>query len=97
VAQPGGNTAESVRNLWVARTSTFVTQLLLAAMFLGVAATLLVPGTPSIVSRVMGLVAALASGLSLGVVLALVGWRRMIRRHMAVDHPGVPVPLKPRP
>ena len=95
--QPGGTTPEPVHNLWVARTSTFLTELFLAAMFLGVAATLLVPGTPSMVSRVMGLFAALASGLSLGVVLALVGWRRMIRRHMAVDHPGVPVPLKPRP
>lgn len=94
--QPGG-TPESVHNLWVARTSTFLTELFLAAMFLGVAATLLVPGTPSMVSRVTGLLAALASGLSFGVVLALVGWRRMIRRHMAVDHPGVPVPLKPRP
>ena len=57
-------------------------------MFLAVAAALLVPGTPSMGSRVVGLVAALASGLSLGVVLALVGWRRMIRRHMDVDHPG---------
>lgn len=95
--QPGGTTPESVHNLWVARPSTFLTELFLAAMFLGVASTLLVPGTPSMMSRALGLVAALASGLSLGVALALVGWRRMIRRHMALDHPGVPVPLKPGP
>lgn len=86
-----------VRGLWEPPRSAFVTQALLGVMLLVMAVTALLLGEPGAWDRVIGLGAALMAGMSFGVVLGLFGMRRMVRRHMAADHPGVPVPQKPRP
>jgi len=44
----------------------------------------------------MGLVAVFVSGLTFGVILGLFRQRRMVHRHMATDHPDVPVRDGPR-
>ncbi len=51
---------------------------------------------PTAWERFLGLAAALVSGLALGIGASLHRQRRMVSRHMASQHPGVPVPAKPR-
>lgn len=73
-----------------------VTELVTSVVLLGVALSNLVSEDPTAWERFSGLAAALVSGLSLGVGLTLYLQGRMVQRHMAAQHPGVPVPASRR-
>ena len=83
-----------VHGLWIHPRATLVTQPLLASMFLLLAWGNLFGDHSNTWDRAMGFAQALLSGLLFGVTLTVIMWRRMVRRHMDADHPGVPVSSK---
>ena len=81
--------------LWEPPRTTIVMEIVLGVVMLGVAATNL-GADPTGWERVGGYLAALVGGLAIGVGLCLVHQGRMVRRHMATQHPGVAIPSAPK-
>jgi len=80
--------------LWAPTWFSLGTQLLVGVMTLGIGWTHL-----SFIHvddlAFMGAVGLFVSGSAFGGFLSLFIQRRMVRRHMAADHPGAPVPDRP--
>ena len=87
---------EEAAGLWAPEGAVVASQLAVFAVLLITAVSNLAGESPTEWQRFLGLAAALVSGLALGNGASLYRQRRMVRLHMASQHPGVPVPTNPR-
>ena len=87
---------EEAAGRWASPRVVVVTELLTFVVMLGVAVSNLASEDPGTWERFSGLAAALVSGLALGGGITLYLQGRMVRGHMAAQHPGVPVPTSRR-
>jgi hypothetical protein len=91
------DTEPDAPDLWAVPRIVVTTQLVAGGVFLLMALVNLVGPDQSAWQRVLGLVAAVVSGMAFGVAGSLRSQGRMVRRHMAAWHPDSPIAESRRP
>jgi len=82
--------------LWVVPPIVITSELVGGAVFLLIALVNLLEDDPTGWDLLVGIVAAVASGMAFGVAGSLGVQSRMVTRHMAAWHPDIPVPSSRR-